>query len=96
MLVECEDVFVTGKMESLTMSVPVVDPVVVVDTMKSSLQTLFSKCQELYKMAVDAVQSDPEQPRSSLVASVTKNQDVAALTTGDGKESSVSSILSVF
>ena len=87
----------TGKMESLSLSVPVVDPVVVVDTMKKSLWTLLSKCQELYKMAVDAVQSDAEQPRSSLVAGGTNNQDVAAaLTPGDGKESSVSSFLSVF
>ena len=86
----------TGKMESLSLSVPVVDPVVVVDTMKKSLWTLLSKCQELYKMAAEAVQSDAEQPRSSLVAGGTNNQDVAALTLGDGKESSVSNILSVF
>eukprot|EP00090_Calanus_glacialis_P004931 TRINITY_DN13730_c0_g1_i1.p1 TRINITY_DN13730_c0_g1~~TRINITY_DN13730_c0_g1_i1.p1 ORF type:complete len:117 (-),score=43.94 TRINITY_DN13730_c0_g1_i1:113-463(-) len=77
-------------MESLSLSVPVVDPVVVVDTMKKSLWTLLSKCQELYKMAAEAVQSDAEQPRSSLVAGGTNNQDVAALTLGDGKESSTS------
>jgi len=67
---EVPKVFTGEKLESPSFSVPVVDPVVVMETMKTSLQSLFSKCQELYSMAAAAVQSagDAEPPRSSLVA----------------------------
>jgi len=54
-----------GSFESLSLSLPVIDPAVVMDTMKSCLETLSNKCTELYNMAVDSAQPDT---KSSLVA----------------------------
>jgi len=55
-----------GSFESLSLSLPVIDPVVVMDTMKSFLEILSTKCAEFYHLAVDVAQ--PATPKSSLVA----------------------------
>ena len=49
----------------MSLSLPVIDPAVVMDTMKSCLETLSDKCTELYNMTVDSAQPDT---KSSLVA----------------------------
>merc|ERR1719350_2673236 len=65
-----------GGMESLSVAMPVVDPVVVMATMKTSLQTLLTKCQEVYSMAAEAVKSDP--PKSELMAEKPSTEAKAA------------------
>jgi len=54
-----------GSFESLSLSLPVIDPVAVLETMKSCLEILSTKCTELYHLAVDVAQ--PDTPKSSLV-----------------------------
>eukprot|EP00092_Neocalanus_flemingeri_P008332 GFUD01008984.1.p1 GENE.GFUD01008984.1~~GFUD01008984.1.p1 ORF type:complete len:266 (+),score=97.29 GFUD01008984.1:37-834(+) len=74
-----------GKFEPVSVSVPVFDPVVVLDTIKRSVQTLSSKCLELYRVTVAAMQrpGETESGRSSLVSEQSSGE---VKTVDDGRE----------
>merc|ERR1712183_612602 len=67
-----------GELQPVSFSVPLMDPVVVVNTMMSSMQIMLSKCKEVYKMAVVAMQEagQGESGRSTLLAEKSSKDDV--------------------